>query len=141
MGIEPCLVSSTNLGVLAQRLIRRVCPQCRKSYAPHPEQVRELGVSKARIQKAGGRFFRGQGCEHCRETGYRGRLGVHELLVMTEPVKAAVLESADANFIQRSALKDGMITMRKDGTSKVLRGLTTPEELLSITSDAESGGN
>ncbi len=141
MGIEPFLVSSTILGVLAQRLIRRVCPQCRKSYAPHPEQIRELGISADRIQKAGGRFFTGRGCEYCRETGYRGRLGVHELLVMNEPVKSAVLESGDANFIQRSALKDGMITMRRDGTSKVLRGLTTPEELLSITTDTESGGH
>ena len=141
MGIEPFLISSTILGVLAQRLIRRVCPQCRKSYSPHPEQIRELGVSEDRVRKTGGSFFTGQGCEHCRETGYRGRLGVHELLVMTDKVKAAVMESSDANFIQRCALKDGMITLRRDGTSKVLRGLTTPEELLSITADNEPGVN
>ena len=140
MGIEPFLISSTILGVLAQRLVRRVCPQCRKSYSPHSEQIRELGVSEARLKRFGGRFFAGQGCEHCRETSYRGRLGVHELLVMTDKVKAAVLESSDANFIQRCALKDGMITLRRDGTSKVLRGLTTPEEVLTITADPESGG-
>ena len=141
MGIEPFLISSTILGVLAQRLIRRVCPQCRKSYSPHPEQILELGVSEDRVRKTGGSFFTGQGCKHCRETGYRGRLGVHELLVMTDKVKAAVMESSDANFIQRCALKDGMITLRRDGTSKVLCGLTTPEELLSITADNEPGVN
>jgi len=135
MGIEPFLVSSSIIGVLAQRLVRRICPDCRKSYQPHPEQLRELGIKEISFRKLGRRFFRGDGCDNCRQTGYRGRIGIHELLVMSEGVKNTILESSDTNTIKKQGLKEKMITLRRDGVNKILHGLTTAEEILTITSE------
>ena len=135
MGIEPFLVSSSIIGVLAQRLVRRICPDCRKSYQPHPEQLRELGIKEASFRKLDRRFFRGDGCDNCRQTGYRGRIGIHELLVMSEGVKNTILESSDSDTIKQQGLKEKMITLRRDGVNKILHGLTTAEEILSITSE------
>ncbi len=135
MGIEPFLVSSSIIGVLAQRLVRRICPDCRKSYQPHPEQLRELGIKEISFRKLDRRFFRGEGCDNCRQTGYRGRIGIHELLVMSEGVKNTILESSDSDTIKKQGLKEKMITLRRDGVNKILLGLTTAEEILSITSE------
>lgn len=135
MGIEPFLVSSSIIGVLAQRLVRRICPDCRKSYQPHPEQLRELGIKEVSFRKLDRRFFRGDGCDNCRQTGYRGRIGIHELLVMSEGVKNTILESSDSDTIKKQGLKEKMITLRRDGVNKILNGLTTAEEILSITSE------
>jgi len=135
MGIEPFLVSSSIIGVLAQRLVRRICPDCRKSYHPHPEQLRELGIKEVSFRKLDRRFFRGDGCDNCRQTGYRGRIGIHELLVMSEGVKNTILESSDSDTIRKQGLKEKMITLRRDGVNKILNGLTTAEEILSITSE------
>lgn len=135
MGIEPFLVSSTIIGVLAQRLVRRICPDCRKSYQPHPEQLRELGIKEVSFRKLDRRFFRGDGCDNCRQTGYRGRIGIHELLVMSEGVKNTILESSDSDTIKKQGLKEKMITLRRDGVNKIIHGLTTAEEILSITSE------
>lgn len=135
MGIEPFLVSSSIIGVLAQRLVRRICSDCRKSYQPHPEQLRELGIKEVSFRKLDRRFFRGDGCDNCRQTGYRGRIGIHELLVMSEGVKNTILESSDSDTIKKQGLKEKMITLRRDGVNKILHGLTTAEEILSITSE------
>ena len=135
MGIEPFLVSSSIIGVLAQRLVRRICPDCRKSYQPHPEQLRELGIKEVSFRKLDRQFFRGDGCDNCRQTGYRGRIGIHELLVMSEGVKNTILESSDSDTIKKQGLKEKMITLRRDGVNKILHGLTTAEEILSITSE------
>ena len=135
MGIEPFLVSSSIIGVLAQRLVRRICPDCRKSYQPHPEQLRELGIKEVSFRKLDRRFFRGDGCDNCRQTGYRGRIGIHELLVMSEGVKNTILESSDSDTIRKQGLKEKMITLRRDGVNKILHGLTTAEEILTITSE------
>jgi len=135
MGIEPFLVSSSIIGVLAQRLVRRICPDCRKSYQPHPEQLRELGIKEVSFRKLDRRFFRGDGCDNCRQTGYRGRIGIHELLVMSEGVKNTILESSDSDTIKKQGLKEKMITLRRDGVNKILHGFTTAEEILSITSE------
>ena len=135
MGIEPFLVSSSIIGVLAQRLVRRICSDCRKSYQPHPEQLRELGIKEVSFRKLDRRFFRGEGCDNCRQTGYRGRIGIHELLVMSEGVKNTILESSDSDTIKKQGLKEKMITLRRDGVNKILHGLTTAEEILSITSE------
>ena len=135
MGIEPFLVSSTIVGVLAQRLVRRICPDCRKSYQPHPEQLRELGIKEENFNKIKSNFYRGEGCEKCRQTGYRGRIGIHELLVITEGLKKTILESSDSTTIKKQGLKEKMITLRRDGVNKILHGLTTIEEILSITSE------
>ena len=135
MGIEPFLVSSTIVGVLAQRLVRRICPDCRKSYQPHPEQLRELGIKEKNFSKIKRSFYRGEGCEKCRQTGYRGRIGIHELLKITEGLKNTILKSSDSTTIKKQGLKEKMITLRRDGVNKILHGLTTVEEILSITSE------
>ena len=135
MGIEPFLVSSTIICVLSQRLVRRICPDCRKSYQPHPEQLRELGIKEVSFRKLGRSFFRGEGCKKCRNTGYHGRIGIHELLIMSDSIKETILESSDSAAIKKQALKEKMITLRRDGVNKILHGLTTAEEILSITSE------
>ena len=135
MGIEPFLVSSTIVGVLAQRLVRRICPDCRKSYQPHPEQLRELGIAEKNFSKIKRSFYRGEGCDKCRQTGYRGRIGIHELLKITEGLKNTILKSSDSTTIKKQGLKEKMITLRRDGVNKILHGLTTVEEILSITSE------
>ena len=133
MGIEPFLVSSTIVGILAQRLVRRICPDCRKSYQPHPEQLRELGITEKNFSKIKRSFYRGEGCDKCRQTGYRGRIGIHELLKITEGLKNTILKSSDSTTIRKQGLKEKMITLRRDGVNKILHGLTTVEEILSIT--------
>ena len=130
MGVEPFLVSSTIIGVLAQRLVRQICSSCKEPYEPHPEQLRELGLGTS---QANATFYRGRGCPACRETGYRGRLGLHELLIMGDSIKDVILKSSDANEIKRVALRHGLITLRMDGIQKIRAGLTTLEEVLSIT--------
>ena len=135
MGIEPFLVSSTIVGVLAQRLVRRICPDCRKSYHPHPEQLRGLGITEKNFSKIKRSFYRGEGCDKCRQTGYRGRIGIHELLKITEGLKNTILKSSDSTTIKKQGLKEKMITLRRDGVNKILHGLTTVEEILSITSE------
>ena len=135
MGIEPFLVSSTIVGILAQRLVRRICPDCRKSYQPHPEQLRGLGITEKTFSKIKRSFYRGEGCDKCRQTGYRGRIGIHELLKITEGLKNTILKSSDSTTIKKQGLKEKMITLRRDGVNKILHGLTTVEEILSITSE------
>ena len=133
MGIEPFLVTSTIIGVLAQRLVRRICPECKISYEPHPEQLRELRINAQSFRKMGKKFCRGEGCVKCRNTGYRGRIGIHELLVMSEEIKKTILDYSDDASIKKQCLKENMITLRRDGVNKILYGLTTVEEILSIT--------
>lgn len=133
MQVEPFLVSSTLIGVLAQRLVRKICQHCKKSYLPHQEQLREAGIAPQELQAVGGHLFQGMGCERCRETGYHGRMGIHELLLMNDRIKQAILESNDENTLKEAALASGMVTLRMDGASKVLQGLTTLEEVLAVT--------
>ncbi|MFP4501471.1 MAG: type II secretion system ATPase GspE [Candidatus Hydrogenedentota bacterium] len=133
MGIEPFLVTSSTIAIQAQRLVRRVCSSCRQAYTPQAESLRELGVPPDRIE--GQQVWQGAGCEVCSDRGYRGRTGIFELLVMTPHVQSMALEGVDSNVIKREARKDGMRTLREDGAEKVLKGVTTVEEVLRITRD------
>ncbi len=134
MGIEPYLVSSSLLGVMAQRLLRRVCQDCRQAYSPSASEIGDLGLTS---QAAHGRpFYRsGPGCETCHGKGYRGRSGIHELLLFTDVTRALVMQRADAAAIRRAALENGMPTLRDDGAEKVLAGLTTVEEVVRVTQE------
>ncbi len=138
MGIEPYLVSSTIIGVLSQRLVRRICLDCKEGYAPHPEQLRELGVDALQQTLGGGLLFQGRGCSNCRNTGYHGRMGIHELLVMNDRIKNVILETSDANTIQQCALEEGMISLKMDGAAKAIEGKTTAEEILSVSREDEA---
>jgi len=134
MGIEPFLVSSSVLGVMAQRLVRRVCPECRIPYRPDEGQIREIGLTSEIV---GDRPFYqpGAGCEACHNKGYRGRAGIHELLLLTDTIRALVMARADAATIRRAAVDSGMRTLRDDGAEKVLAGLTTVEEVIRVTQE------
>jgi general secretion pathway protein E len=134
MGIEPFLVSSSVIAVMAQRLVRRVCAKCRTPIQPNSEQLRELGISPAEAAK--GTVFRaGAGCPQCKQTGYRGRIGIHELLIVDDDVRALIMKNSDAATIRRDATSRGMPTLRDDGTRKVLEGLTTIEEVMRVTQE------
>ncbi len=124
LGIEPFLIASSLEGVIAQRLVRKICPNCRVSYRPSEEELRELGISGDHT------FYRGLGCDACMGTGYRGRTGVFEVLELDEELKQFILRTQDANAIKKLAKEKGFKDMLEDGISKVLMGITTPEELI-----------
>lgn len=127
LGIEPFLVSSAVIGVVAQRMVRRVCPNCSSPKKAHLEEqeayVKETGESKTE-------FLYGEGCELCNYTGYRGRIGIFELLLLNENIKMQILNHASATEIREQAIKEGMVPLLKDGMLKVKEGITTPEEVL-----------
>ena len=134
MGIEPFLVSSSVMAVMAQRLVRRVCSSCREPYHPTREEMEELGIAPQRLM--GKTIYKlGQGCVQCKRTGYRGRTGIHELLVVDDEVRTLVMKSADAATIRRAATARGMNTLREDGADKVVEGMTTIEEILRVTQE------
>jgi general secretion pathway protein E len=134
MGIEPFLVSSSVIAVMAQRLVRRLCASCRAPYQPTREELEELGITPQRM--LGKTVYKpGEGCVQCKRTGYRGRTGIHELLVVDDEVRTLVMKSADAATIRRAATARGMNTLREDGADKVVEGLTSIEEILRVTQE------
>jgi type IV pilus assembly protein PilB len=131
MGIEPFLVaSSTNL-IMAQRLLRKVCMSCKTDLRLHPEVLRELGVSDEEAKN--GSFKEGKGCVDCNNTGYKGRVGVYEVMPMTAKIRDLVLDRASVSAIKKQAVADGMFTLRMDGLLKLKNGVTTAEEVLKET--------
>lgn len=125
MGLEPFLFTSSVVGVVAQRLVRRICPMCRVP-EPLPEPLRQ----RLQIQDPNAAIYRGKGCRDCRHTGYRGRTGVYELLIMNDAVRDAVNERRSAGEIRKAAVQTGMVALREDALRKVLSGVTTLEEVL-----------
>ncbi|MBU0634422.1 MAG: Flp pilus assembly complex ATPase component TadA [Candidatus Omnitrophica bacterium] len=132
MGVEPFLIASSIEGILAQRLVRRICDNCRQEYTPAQKKLDELGISPdaARSKK----FYRGRGCDNCNNSGYKGRAGIFELLVLNEDLRDMILDRAPAIELRVQAIKSGMRTLREDGLLKVSRGVTTLDELIVITS-------
>jgi type IV pilus assembly protein PilB len=132
MEIEAFLISSTVISVMAQRLLRRICPNCAVPYAPSTAEVRRLGINFDEIKAY--EFKKGQGCLNCSFTGYRGRVGAYELLVVNEDVKNGILAKRPAHEIRRISIeRTGLISMREDAVAKVLRGFTTFEEVMRHT--------
>jgi general secretion pathway protein E len=131
MGIEPFLVTSSVSAILAQRLVRVICKDCKEAYAPDRESLQSIGITP---EMAKGRtIFRGRGCPSCLDTGYRGRTGIFELMILDEPVRNLILKTSDANAIKQKAVDQGMLTLRQDGAQKVLDGITTIEEVFRVT--------
>lgn len=130
MGIEPFLISSSVIGILAQRLVRKICPSCKESYKPTEKVLRELGIEDISGKTV---FYRGKGCKNCKNTGYKGRLGIFELLITDEKIRELVLEKASADVIKHAALEAGMKTLRQDGIRKALDGSTSIEEVMRVT--------
>src|SRR3989339_406557 len=131
MGIEPFLISSSLLGVLAQRLARTVCEKCKESYIPSDEVLKSLGLED-KIGK-GIKFNRGKGCQHCNKSGYGGRIGVYEFLKVSPAIQDLILKKAAADEIRSQAIKEGMATLRKAAIEKLVLGFTTVEEVIRIT--------
>lgn len=129
MGIEPFLVSTAVQAIIAQRLVRLLCPHCKETYEPEEAQWAELGSSR----EVAGPIFRADGCEKCLETGYRGRTGIYEFLLLSEAIKGLVLKTSDANQINKAARAEGMANLREDGINKVIEGRTTISEVLRVT--------
>lgn len=131
MGIEPYLLSSSVIGVLAQRLVRTICPKCKGSYEPSTLELKDLGIKESELEK--GVLYKGNGCEYCYHSGYKGRHGVYELMNMTPAIKRQLLKSPDAMELQRVALENGMLSLRREGANLAIQGITTSAEILRVT--------
>jgi general secretion pathway protein E len=132
MGIEPFLVSSSVLAVLAQRLVRMLCQDCRQPYAPSEAELVRIGLKPSELK---GPIYRPAGCRACRNTGYRGRTAIQELMVMDDDARGLVMQKADASMIRRACTSKGMKLLRQDGADRIIAGQTTIEELLRVTQE------
>jgi len=130
MGIEPFLITSSLIGVLGQRLIVKICPYCKESYTADEDMLRRVGI-KGKV------LLHGKGCSECRFTGYLGREGLFELLLVTEGIKKLIIEKAPASEIKAQAVKEGFRTMRQEGLLKAVDGITTIEEVMRVTQETE----
>lgn len=126
MGIEDFLISSSVIGILAQRLVRLICPECKEEYLPKSELVREFQIKT---------LLKGRGCENCNYSGFKGRTGIFELLIVNETIQELILQKVNAMKIKGEAIKSGMKTMHDDGFQKIQRGLTTIEEVLRVVQE------
>ncbi len=133
MGIEPFLVSSSVEGLIAQRLVRRICPNCKVRYKPSKEIIKRLKIKESEVENL--ELYKGQGCEACKYTGYRGRIAIFEIIVLNEELRHLIVKQEPASVIQQKAIEYGMKTLRDDGWEKVKAGMTTLEEVFRVTQD------
>ncbi len=131
MGIEPFLVTSSVIAIVAQRLVRSICDECKAAYIPDEESMQNIGITPEMF--AGKEIYGGKGCHSCLNTGYRGRTGIFELMVLDDQIKNLILKTSDSNAIKRKAVEQEMVPLRQDGALKVLNGITTVEEALRVT--------
>jgi type IV pilus assembly protein PilB len=129
MGIEPFLIASSVIGVLAQRLVRAICPDCKEAYTPPVDAFRRLNLA---MDLESVTFYRGRGCDKCLRSGYRGRIAVFELMMLNDSIREKILKQAPTHVIRQEALEAGMITLRQDSMQKILEGITTMEEALRV---------
>jgi len=133
MGVELFNISAALIGVLAQRLVRRICEGCKVEVPPDPEVLTRLGLSQEELK--GARLFKGTGCARCSMTGYKGRYAIHELLVVDDEIRHAIVQGKSATELKELARRKGMRTLREDGVQKALQGITTLEEVMAKTVD------
>jgi type II secretory ATPase GspE/PulE/Tfp pilus assembly ATPase PilB-like protein len=133
MGIEPYLVCSSVIGIMAQRLVRIICSQCKAPYTPGEE---ELEVFDAQLQHRKENLYQGKGCPNCIGTGYVGREGIFELMAIDDEIRESIMANAGSNLIKQIAINKGMFTLRQDGLRKAFSGETTIEEVLRVAQDA-----
>jgi general secretion pathway protein E len=131
MGVEPFLVASSLVGVLAQRLVRTLCKQCKTPHVYDPAELLKIGYTA----RPGDTFFHEKGCPVCLETGFQGRAGIYELLLINDQIRQLILKNVDAGTIRRAAMTQGMKTLLDDGARRVAAGATTPEEVLRVATD------
>ncbi len=137
MGVEPFLVASTVILSLAQRLVRRLCPDCKEPFRPQPGEIAEIGLTMEDLERFGGQIYRARegGCDECLGLGYRGRTGIYELLEMRDDIVQLVIGRSDAGTIKKAASAHGMRSLRDDGALKVLKGATSIEEVIRVTTE------
>lgn len=133
MGIEPYLVASSLNLVVAQRLLRKICSNCKVSTEVHPEALREIGLDPEKVKDW--TFYKGKGCSECNGTGYRGRIGIYEVLTITPEIREIILNKSPLNEIREKAIEQGMITLREAAILKMKRGLTTIDEVIRVTAE------
>jgi type IV pilus assembly protein PilB len=131
LGVEPFLITATVEGVVAQRLVRRVCVHCKEEYVPTEEQLMELELLPDDVK--GRTFVRGRGCDHCNNTGYRGRMGLYEIMTFDDEIRDMIMANASTNLLRDAARKRGMRTLRQSGLMSIFEGLTTIEEVVKQT--------
>ncbi len=131
IGVEPFLISSSVIAVIAQRLVRVLCAECREAYQPDDETMKMLGLDPGQAQRP--TIYRSNGCQKCFGSGYKGRIGIYEIMVLDEILQNLILKTHDSHQIKNQAIKQGMITLFHDGIHKVLAGTTTIEEVLRVT--------
>lgn len=134
MGIEPYLISSSVIAVMAQRLLRTICPSCKGPYNPEP-QILSLWSDSGKASVLEGQFYKGAGCENCLQTGYLGRTGIFELLVIDDDIRDLISKRMPSYVIKQASIEKGMITLREDGLKKALEGKTTLQEVCRVTQD------
>jgi type IV pilus assembly protein PilB len=131
LGMEPFLVTATLEAIIAQRLVRRICTNCKTEYVPTEEQLMELNL---RLEDIGGKvFFYGKGCDYCNNTGYRGRMGIYEIMVLDDNLRELVMRRASTAVLRREAVKRGMRTLREAGLMAIFEGITTLDEVVRET--------
>lgn len=131
MGIEPYLLTSSVVGVLAQRLVRTICPHCKESYVPSDIELKEMQLMRSHLPD--GVLHKGLGCSACFGSGYKGRHGIYELMILSSSIKQQLLRSADAHQLQKIALEGGLSSLRQEGAYLVRDGITTSAEVLRAT--------
>jgi len=134
LGVEPFTVAAALQGVISQRLVRRICEYCRENYDTNPDELTRVGFGKGEFQK----LYRGKGCQHCHDTGYRGRLPILELLVIQDDMRQLIKGNIDPAEIYSAARERGMMSIRENALQKVVQGLTTVDEVLRILGPQES---
>jgi type IV pilus assembly protein PilB len=137
MGVEPYLIGAALNMVLAQRLVRRVCPKCRETYEPPRTLRKALEKMDCRFET----FYRGVGCRSCRNTGFKGRIGIHELLAIDDELRDAIVADPSVGNLRRIALRHGMLPLHQDGFRKIREGITTIEEILQVAGEVTTTGN
>lgn len=138
MGVEPFLISSTLICIMAQRLVRKLCEKCKQKYTPTPEMIERLGLKPEEAAKI--TFYEAKGCDECLNTGYRGRLPIFEVVEMVDDIRKLVIERADASIIQQKAIELGYTLLIHDGIRRIAEGLTTIEEILTVAHSEEDIG-
>ena len=135
MGAEDYLIASSVLGILAQRLVRVICPNCKTEIHPVPEMLKEIGFPQNGGGNGHNRFYEGRGCAECGNTGFRGRIGIYELMIINEDIRRLTVAKSDAGLIRKKAVENGMRSLRDDGWLKVRQGITSLAEVIRVTQE------
>lgn len=136
MGVEPFLVASSVIGIIAQRLVRTVCRECAIRYKPSPEEIAQIGLHPDQVGDK--MFLKAKGCPACLDTGYSGRTGLHEILLADDEIRGMIMKNVQAGLIKRKAMEKGMLTLREEGAHKILNGETTIDEVMRVTQEDQA---